>query len=427
MIDASKGFTKDGPKNRLRERDIHRMVETFNSAVEVPGYSRSVPISEIADPKNDYNLNLPRYIDTSEPEDLQDLDAHLNGGIPNRDLDDLAPYWQAFPSLRDTLFKPSDRDGYSVLAIPAEDINSTVNSSPEFEDLKATVHARLEGWSSSARPAMASLGADTHPRDFISGLSESILEAFRGTELIDEYALYQSLMEYWSDTMRDDVYLIAEVGWDLAAKPSPSTNGNRVDFVVGKEKFTSELLPAELLIDQFFTNEQAAVVEAESLVAVATEQLNEMFDEYGGDEGLLSDLFADKERISAKAVKARLKADDLDSDEKKALDSYTAALEKEAAAKKTLKDTSATLNDKVADKYGKLSTQAIQDIAIDDKWLTAVKAFADAELERVSQALTGRIRELSRRYGQTLPECAMQASLASEAVDSHLRKMGLSW
>jgi type I restriction enzyme M protein len=302
-----------------------------------------------------------------------------------------------------------------------------VNSSPEFEDLKATVHARLEGWSSSARPAMASLGADTHPRDFISGLSESILEAFRGTELIDEYALYQSLMEYWSDTMRDDVYLIAEVGWDLAAKPSPSTNGNRVDFVVGKEKFTSELLPAELLIDQFFTNEQAAVVEAESLVAVATEQLNEMFDEYGGDEGLLSDLFADKERISAKAVKARLKADDLDSDEKKALDSYTAALEKEAAAKKTLKDTSATLNDKVADKYGKLSTQAIQDIAIDDKWLTAVKAFADAELERVSQALTGRIRELSRRYGQTLPECAMQASLASEAVDSHLRKMGLSW
>lgn len=92
MIDASKGFIKDGSKNRLRPRDSHQIVDFFNNHIEIERYSRMVPVSEIADPKNDYNLNIPRYIDSSDPEDIQDLHAHLKGGIPNRDLDLLQPY-----------------------------------------------------------------------------------------------------------------------------------------------------------------------------------------------------------------------------------------------------------------------------------------------------------------------------------------------
>ena len=106
MIDASKGFIKDGNKNRLREQDIHKIVDTFTRQVELPRYSRLVPVAEIADPKNDYNLNLPRYIDSTEPEDLQDIDGHLRGGIPNRDLDALDRYWQVIPGVRAVLFKP---------------------------------------------------------------------------------------------------------------------------------------------------------------------------------------------------------------------------------------------------------------------------------------------------------------------------------
>ena len=87
MIDASRGFLKDGNKNRLRAQDIHRVVDVFNRQIEVP-------LSEIADPANDYNLNISRYVDSSEPEDLHDLDAHLNGGIPNRDLDALGACWE---------------------------------------------------------------------------------------------------------------------------------------------------------------------------------------------------------------------------------------------------------------------------------------------------------------------------------------------
>jgi type I restriction enzyme M protein len=128
MIDASKGFKKDGPKNPLREQDLHKIVDTLTRQDESdPRYARLVPVAEIADPKNHFNLNLPRYIDTTEPEDLQDIDGHLRGGIPERDIDGdparkvkgLADYWKIMPGLRAVLFKPL-RPGYSCLATPVQ-------------------------------------------------------------------------------------------------------------------------------------------------------------------------------------------------------------------------------------------------------------------------------------------------------------------
>lgn len=109
MIDASRGFDKDGPKNRLRPRDMHKIVDAFINQLEIPGYSRMVPLSEIENAANDFNLNIPRYIDSSEPEDVQDLHAHIHGGIPQRDVDALEPYWSAFPSLRHQLFRGSSQ------------------------------------------------------------------------------------------------------------------------------------------------------------------------------------------------------------------------------------------------------------------------------------------------------------------------------
>src|SRR5205807_1600028 len=124
MLDASKGFIKDGNKNRLRAQDIHKIVDTFTRLAEVPRYSRMVSVAEISAPKNDFNLNLPRYIDSTEPEDLQDIDAHLRGGIPDRDIDALERYWQVIPNVRATLFEKAARPGYCQLKIGAADIKS---------------------------------------------------------------------------------------------------------------------------------------------------------------------------------------------------------------------------------------------------------------------------------------------------------------
>ena len=143
MIDASKGFIKDGNKNRLREQDIHKIVDIFNRQVELPRYSRLVPVAEISDPKNDYNLNLPRYIDSTEPEDLQDIDGHLRGGIPNRDVDALDRYWKVIPGVRAALFKKADRPGYCQLKLPIAEVKPAIFGHAEFTAFNERCHKAL--------------------------------------------------------------------------------------------------------------------------------------------------------------------------------------------------------------------------------------------------------------------------------------------
>jgi type I restriction enzyme M protein len=218
MIDASKGFKKDGPKNRLREQDLHKIVDTFTRQDESdPRYARMVPVAEIADPKNDYNLNLPRYIDSTEPEDLQDIDGHLRGGIPERDLDALGNYWKIMPSIRALLFCPL-RPGFSEL--------STFNSQPSTgSTLKAAIlgHAEFTAFTTKARklftkwqtasvPLLKGLAKDGHPKPLIAGIAEDLLATFKTAPLLDAYDVYQHLMDYWAETMQDDCYLIADAG-----------------------------------------------------------------------------------------------------------------------------------------------------------------------------------------------------------------------
>jgi len=193
MIDASKGFMKDGPKNRLRSQDIHKIVDAFTKQIEISRYSRMVPLAEIADPKNDYNLNIPRYIDSSEPEDIQDLHAHLHGGIPDRDLDALGSYWAAFPQLRAQLFK-ANGPGYSDLAVGVGDVQQAILDSPEFQKLTDEAKSLVADWFATHRPALEGIHAETRPNDLIAALGDDLLARFKPVPLLDEYDVYEQLM-----------------------------------------------------------------------------------------------------------------------------------------------------------------------------------------------------------------------------------------
>ena len=219
MIDASKGFLKDGNKNRLRAQDIHKIVSVFNEQTELPCYSRMVPISEIADPANDYNLNIPRYIDASEPEDLHDLGAHLNGGIPDTDIDALNNYWTVFPTLRNALFKGNGRPGYSDPLVETQQAKTTILTHGEFASYRQRVVAVFEAWREEHEPILLGIDVSTVPRKIVKTLSEDLLTRFNDLPLLDRYDVYQKLMDYWDEVMQDDVYLIAAAGWVAAAKP----------------------------------------------------------------------------------------------------------------------------------------------------------------------------------------------------------------
>ncbi len=177
MIDASAGFMKDGPKNRLRAQDIQKIVDVFNKRLEVPKYARMVPVEEIE--KNDFNLNLPRYIDSQKPEDLQDIEGHLKGGIPIADVDALRDYWAVCPQLRRALFKPN-RPGYLDLAVDKSAIKSAIYEHPEFTAFIAGMNAHFAAWRKKTAKTLRQLQAGCHPKQVIAELAENLTASIAG-------------------------------------------------------------------------------------------------------------------------------------------------------------------------------------------------------------------------------------------------------
>jgi len=435
MVDASKGFRKDGPKNRLREQDIHRIVDTFNKHADMPGYARVVPVAEISDAKNDYNLNLPRYIDSTEAEDLQDIEGHLRGGIPNRDLDALHAYWQVIPSVRAALFEDL-RPDFSQLRIAKSEIKPTIFRHPEFTAFNTKATELFDQWKSANTPNLSGLDKDGLPKALIETIAESLLQTFERAPLVDAYDVYQHLMDYWAESMQDDCYLIAADGWVEAAKPKliiedkSKKNKAKPDLVVGKKKYTTELIPPELVIARYFSKDQAAIKALEAQQAALEQQLEEMAEEHGGEGGLLEDAKNDKDKLTKASATARLKEIKTDKDvvdERQAIQEYLGLVEQESVVSSSIKAAQETLIAKVAAKYDQLTEADIKTLVGEDKWIATLVTAVQGELNRVSQTLTGRIRELAERYESPLPQIVDEVAALSAKVDEHLKKMGVTW
>ncbi len=417
LIDAGKGFMKDGNKNRLREQDIHKIVDVFNRLLEIPGYSRMVSMEEIEG--NECNLNIPRYIDSQEPEDIQDIEAHLRGGIPANDIDALQPYWDVYPSLKHVLFENTTRQGYYQLKVEKDDIKQTIFSHPEFTEYGKKVSNAFRAWANKNIPFCRSIDTRTKSKQFIYQLSEDLLHAFFNISLIDRYDIYQHLMTYWMETMHDDVYMIVAEGWQV---------GNQVEKN-GRE-FEGKIIPKQLLINHYFKEEQAKLDELQSGLNAITQEMEEMTEEYGGDEGLMADAKNDKDKITVASVKDRWKkihGDREAVEERQLLFKYLKLVEQESVIKLKFKQANAGLNDKLLAKYASLSEDDIRNAIVIGKWMRSIDVDVHSEMQRVSQKLTQRIKELAERYEIPLPDMLSKIEDLEHKVNEHLNKMGFAW
>jgi type I restriction enzyme M protein len=430
MIDAAQGYMRDGPKNRLRERDIHRIVDAFNTLDESdPRYARLVGLHEIE--KNDFNLNLPRYIDSCAPEDQQDIDAHLNGGIPEADVLALGRYWAVCPQLRAALFKPR-RPGYLDLAVAPAAIKPTIHQHPEFQAFTVAMNAHFDHWRASAVERLKSLDkGNFYPKDLIRG-AEGLLDHYEhqptAEKLIDPYAVYQHLMNYWAETMQDDAYLIAEDGWQANPYRVLETKKNK-DGSPGKtvdKGWACDLVPKALLVRHHFAAEQGELdrlsAELESTLAAQIE----LEEEHSGDDAV----FGGFDKINDKEVKSRIKEIGRDADaaeELAVLKQWLDLSEQASALKKRIKTLDAELDAKALARYPTLTPDEVKALVVDHKWMASLGSAVHGELDRVSQALTGRVKELAERYGRTMPELAQQVGDLEVQVAEHLAKMGFAW
>jgi len=523
MVDASKGFIKDGNKNRLRERDIHRIVETFTAQSEKdPKYARMVSFKEIE--KNEYNLNIPRYIDSQEPEDTQDIDGHLRGGIPQADVDALQPYWDVCPNLRKVLFKKF-RKGYLRLAVEKSDIKQTIYDHPEFKEFISLMEKLYRRWRKRTVVSLKDLEPDCRPKEIIADLSNGLLKHYAKKPLIDNYDVYQDLMDYWISTMQDDCYMIAADGWKA------ETERVIVEDKKGEEKdkgWACDLVPKSFITNRFYSKELKLLNELEHKKDNLESEKKELEEEHGGDGGALSDvgkitdakiaryeaiiaiwdaedpgtygqyttaLSEQREheehlteleskpiiqrhanargKITQKKINERLKKS-TDQNEISLLQSYkdTTAAIKDAkkaakellteasdhidqrlrtepknedlaefriintyidlnseikAVKKDIKDADADLDAKAYKHYPELTEDAIKMLVVEDKWLASLEAAIHGEIDRISQALTRRVKELAERYETPLPQAVGKVAELEKKVDGHLEKMGFSW
>jgi type I restriction enzyme M protein len=420
LVDASKGFIKDGPKNRLRERDIHKIVDVFTRQLEVPGYSRFVRNEEIAG--HDYNLNLPRYIDSSVAEDLQDIEAHLRGGIPERDIDALEAYWQVCPQLREALFRPL-RPGYLELAVAPSELKATITAHPQFAGFLAGMAQHFQAWKQGAAEQLLGLEPSCHPKAVIRELSEGLLAHYQAQPLIDAYAVYQLLLDLWTESMQDDVYGISADGW--RAEPTRVIEIDKKGKSKGKG-WVCDLLPKELLVRQLFADELELIEGLTAQLEETSSRLAELEEEHGGDEGA----FAELEKLNKGNINARIKEIRKDPEaveELAVLREWLELSEEEAATKKALKAAEADLDGQAYGRYDSLSEAEVRELVANGKWLATLEQSVAAEVERVSQQLTSRLKQLGERYGEALPQISVRVEELEARVAGHLERMGFAW
>lgn len=439
MIDASKNFMKDGNKNRLRAQDIHKIVDVFNKQLEIERYSRLVPYSEIAE-KNEFNLNIPRYIDSSEPEDVHDLEAHLNGGIPIRDIDLLQGYWDVFPTLRKSLFKKAEREGYFDALVEACNVKETILSHKEFHSFKKQCLHLFEEWKETHTKRLLNIKVGDRPKEIISEISEDLLTCYSKTNLLSKYSIYQILMDYWTEIMQDDVYMLVQDGWKAGnvvreLVPVKNEKGKTEykedhDFEFGttknKKRFKSDIVPPNLVIARYFVDQQTELDNLQANLDAASQELESFIEENSGEDGLVEEVKNDKGKIAQKSITDRLK-DVSDRDEITALKTCLGLVKKEATCKSALKTAKNELDQLVFEKIPELSLNELKDLLVNDKWFQSVETNITEEIERITQHLAGRVKTLEERYAEPLPTLEKDVEKYTSLLEGHLKQMGLSW
>ncbi|MEQ8757699.1 MAG: type I restriction-modification system subunit M [Coleofasciculus sp. G1-WW12-02] len=441
MVDASQGFIKDGNKNRLRSQDIHKIVDVFTHQMELSGYSRMVELAEIA--ANDYNLNIPRYIDASEPEDIHDLSAHLNGGIPQADIDALEEYWRVFPQVRSALFAPSHRPGYSQGLVAASQVAATILNHPEFKAFADSTLTLYQEWRQYHQGRLKGIGIGDKPKEVIRVLSEDLLARFAGAELLDKYDIYQLLMDYWAETMQDDVYVLVQDGWEVGKvlRELVVKKGEKLretpDLLMGKKKYKADLIPPGLIVARYFADKQAYIDKLQADLDGVTQELEGLIEEHSGEDGALSDAQTDGGKVTKTKVKQLIVANgqltidgselSVDGEQLSILEQCLELFDLEAEMKRVVKEAQASLDKAVFAQYGKLTEAEIKGLVVDDKWQKTLEAAISGEIERVTQQLANRVKTLEERYAEPLPQLVQEVEMLSSKVDEHLRRMGLEW
>ncbi|WQY50992.1 type I restriction-modification system subunit M [Helicobacter pylori] len=426
MIDASKDFKKDGNKNRLRDQDVQKMIDTFNSLKEIPHYSKMVSLEEIS--ANDYNLNIPRYI-AAKQESEKDLFALINSPsyLPKNEIEAYAPYFRVFKELKNTLFKKSDKEGYYALKTECENIKDLITQSQEFQAFHASVlnaFDRLDLFETFNH-----LEPGFNPKTLIESVCQKVLKEFEKIEILDKYGVYQLFKDYYNEVLQDDWFLLSFNDF-LSAKElrelTPLKDKNKKanyleepDFVIQKTYYKSDLIPKNLIKQRFFEKEAKELEELENALNEKEANLDEFIEEHSNEEGLFYEL-----KINESVLKKELKnATDLE--DKEILKTALELLEAKNKALKMKNKAHDELELKAFHQYKNLKLDEIKDLIIQDKWLKSLKNALENKILKRINAFISALNEIISNYSNSLLELDKEVKESESKVLEHLKDLGL--
>lgn len=442
FIDAKDGFTKDGAKNRLREQDIKRIVDAWDGQQAIPHYSRMVEWDEIK--KNDYNLNIPRYIQPVDTEIQQDIEAHLHGGLPATDIENMEIFWKACPTLKDKLFHYKGK-GYYSLKPKKDEINEVIDNDASYKAQGEAFAEVLKGWKEEVEPKMTAIGQGVHPKELITNWSESLLARTMGhSGLVDAYDAYDVLLNYWADTMQDDCYMISNDGWTYpevkAFKRKEVKKKNKDNETKIKEtpcmydEIVCDLLPVRIVLAEYFVQETTAINILGAQVDGKQQEMDELV-EQNADAFTFGDRDSEEEdedkalTVKVADVKKAIKnakADSIPDEELVLLKKWLDISNENDKLNKTLKQKRSELTDAVVAKYASLTEDEIRTLVVERKWLATVIDGCMALMQTVTHRIGTEVASLVERYENTLPELTKEVSEYESEVNGYLAEMGFT-
>ncbi|GAA9750653.1 hypothetical protein VN0186_00970 [Helicobacter pylori] len=426
MIDASKDFKKDGNKNRLREQDVQKMIDTFNALKEIPYYSKMVSLEEIS--ANGYNLNIARYI-ASKQESQKDLFALINSHkanyLPKNEIKAYAPYFKVFKELKNTLFKKSDKEGYYALKTECENIKDLITQSLEFQAFHASVLNAFDRL--NLFETFDNLKPGFNPKTLIESVCSKVLKEFEKVEILDKYGVYQLFKDYYNEVLQDDWFLLSFNDF-LSAKelrklnPLKDKKANYLeepDFVIQKTYYKSDLIPKNLIKQRFFEKEAQELEELENALNEKEANFEEFIEEHSSEEGLFYEL-----KINESVLKKELKnATDLE--DKEILKTALELLEAKNMALKTKNKAYEELELKAFHQYKNLELDEIKDLIIKDKWLNSLKTALENKIVKRANAFISALNEIVSSYSNSLLELDKEVKESESKVLEHLKDLGV--
>lgn len=439
MINAGKGFVKEGNKNKLQEKDIHKIVDAFSKSEDIPGFSRFVSKKEIIE--SEYNLNIPRFIESIDEETKQNIDAHLRGGIPSSDIEKFETFWSECPSVKKELFKDSEREGFFDLNIDKKLIRKTIFEHPEFKDFSTRSHEIFSKWAKQSVKKLENFKEGNHPKDLIFELSEELLGVFGQDGLIDKYSIYQNLMTYWEEVMQDDVYAVSSDGWGVGQEFKRLTKLNQKKKEIeikGIDGIEGVLISPMLLAREKLRGKVDEIDSKNRELEKLSIELLETISDNLGEDSVFDDI--DEGKIpSAKYFKEKL-------DQVKLIlfstlfKEQTNKLEEIKSEVQNLNDEISViesndtkfLDDSVRTKKGKLSLSAVSKVVKEEKKVTGKSQLKDDWVKTDREKLffqlitkNNQIKELEKEFKKIVEEMDKKFSSMKDVKGEEIENLAL--